>query len=153
MIRGSIILKMKSTLTIQQLTEEAAKHEEIAALYRSIGESLQKLNPNIELLISEKKAEPQRAVIPAEQHGANDPAPAQDSPSKLETLKQVLRDSRKPLTKTLIKIEMERLGHEITVETLGSYLSRNKNTLFKNPKRGYWKLIEQTATAEPMKAE
>jgi hypothetical protein len=144
---------MQSKITIQQVDEEAAKHEAIAALYRAITGSLKNLNPNIELLISNSRMVPDQPIIQAEQARASHAPRPQSSSSKMDALVQVLRDAPKPMMKYSIKAAMEKLGHEITEETLGSYLSRNKDKLFKNPKRGYWKLAEQVSSSEQPKTD
>jgi hypothetical protein len=136
---------MKEKITLQQVTDEAATHEAIAALYRNIAESLK----NIELLNSGSRIMPNQAAIKAEQARVNTAVPDQGSSTKLEILKQVLRNnSPKPMTKLLIADGMKKLGYETTEETIGSYLTRHKNKLFKNPKRGYWKLAELVPSVE-----
>jgi len=138
---------MKSKISIRELVEEAEVHERIAADCRRIAESLKGLNPNVELLISGTKPltdQPESEGIHAQRNGTNSHP---STLTKQDALVQVLKSSGKSMKKDDIQIAMKSLGHEITAETLTSYLSRNKGKLFKNPRRGVWKLADQTSLA------
>lgn len=135
---------MKSKFSIQQVIEEAAKHEEIASLYRNIATSLKRLNPNIELVIADSGLGGNRPVVDVNHLSLNGVTPKQNASTKLDAMVQILKEAGKPMHKVQIEKTMKDIGHEITPETLNSYLSRNKE-LFKKHRRGVWKLAEQTS--------
>jgi hypothetical protein len=140
-------VEMKTKFSIQQLIEEATKHEQIASQYRSIAASLNGLNPNVELILSPVRANeslPVKAVV--------EPVrviPRPDPRTKLEAVIWVLKNSNpKPLNKSDIMDILKVQGQTITLDTLSSYLSRNNGKIFINPSQGLWKLKDPDSALE-----
>ncbi len=132
---------MQSKISIQQIMDEAAKHEQIATLYKRVAESLSRLNPKVELLISDSSIvshppEPSLMNLQTSEFSAS-----AGTQTKFDALVEVLKNSGKAMSKYEIEKEMKACGYEISIETLTSYLSRNKDKKFKNPRRGIWKFI------------
>lgn len=139
---------MKLRISIQQLFDEAEKHDQIALQYRGIAASLKGLNPNIEMIISHGRENENPSIKSAPLPASAVFAPILQTATKLDAVKWVLKNAHpRALAKSDIETIMQKQGFAITPETLSSYLSRNKE-IFKAEGRGLWKLKDPAHTLE-----
>jgi len=142
-------VEMKTKFSIQQLIEEATTHEKIAFQLRGIAESLKGLNPNVELILAPVRSNellPVKAVV---ESPTNDFFHRPDPRTKLEAVMWVLKHAYpKALNKADIMEILKVHGQTITLDTLSSYLSSNKGTIFSSGSRGLWTLKDPKNTLE-----
>jgi hypothetical protein len=133
-------------ITVAQIIDEAIKHEELARTLRQVAKSLSGLNPNIALVIHDQDESIQKT------NGTSGSAATDQVVTKVELMELVMRENGKPMSKQELLKAMEQRGQPLKIETLTSYLSRDKER-FKRHKRGIWKLrnkqSEPPATNDP----
>ena len=142
---------MKSSISVQQIIDEAAKHDGIAARLRGIAESLKGLNPNVLICIPEAKehasdsgGQPKKEKEPEHEIFMR----GFETATKLESVMLVLKNAGpKPMEKSEILAALAAQHVSIEPETLSSYLSRNKG-IFKKQGHGLWKLVDAGSALE-----